>query len=144
MSGSTSGGIKSFRVGVLTKAAYADLRRLASVACSRCVWGSGRWPTGRQSVQSFFLFYMLIFMVSTFLLTFVDANMGEDLDLITSTSAVASAMSNLGSGLGDVGPAGNHAFLPAPAKLLLAGLMIVGRLEIFPVLVLFTRDLWKR
>ena len=146
MSGSTSGGIKSFRVGVLTKAAYADLRRLVHPRGVFTVrLGKRKVADGVvESVQSFFLFYMLIFMVSTFLLTFVDANMGEDLDLITSTSAVASAMSNLGSGLGDVGPAGNHAFLPAPAKLLLAGLMIVGRLEIFPVLVLFTRDLWKR
>lgn len=146
MSGSTSGGIKAFRVGVLTKAAYADLRRLVHPRGVFAVrLGRKRVPDPVvESVQSFFLFYMMIFMVSTFLLTFIDANMGEDLDLITSTSAVASAMSNLGSGLGDVGPAGNHAFLPAPAKLLLAGLMIVGRLEIFPVLVLFTRDLWKR
>lgn len=146
MSGSTAGGIKSFRVGVLTKAAYADLRRLVHPR------GVFTVRLGRQkvtdpvveSVQSFFLFYMLVFMVATFLLTFVDANMGEDLDLITSTSAVASAMSNVGPGLGDVGPSGNHAFLPAPAKLLLAALMIVGRLELFPVLVLFTRDLWRR
>ncbi|HEX6947415.1 MAG TPA: TrkH family potassium uptake protein [Acidimicrobiia bacterium] len=146
MSGSTSGGIKSFRVGVLTKAAYADLRRLVHPRGVFAVrLGRRKVPDPVvESVQSFFLFYMLIFMVSTFLLTFIDANMGEDLDLITSTSAVASAMSNLGSGLGDVGPSGNHAFLPAPAKLLLSGLMILGRLEIFPVLVLFTRDLWRR
>lgn len=146
MAGSTAGGIKTFRVGVLTKAAYSDLRRL--------VHPRGVFTTsfGKQkvadpvveAVQSFFLFYILIFMVSTFLLTFIDANLSEDLDLITSTSVVASALGNIGPALGDAGPALNHAFLPAPAKLLLAGLMIVGRLELFPVLVLFTRDLWRR
>ncbi|MCO6503157.1 MAG: TrkH family potassium uptake protein [Acidimicrobiales bacterium] len=146
MAGSTAGGIKTFRIGVLTKAAYADLRRLVHPR------GVFRVTLGRQkvsdpvveSVQSFFLFYMFLFMTATFLLTFIDANLGEDLDLITSASAVASAMGNIGPGLGDVGPAYNFAFMPAPAKFLLSGLMILGRLEIFPVLVLFTRDLWKR
>ncbi len=146
MAGSTAGGIKTFRVGVLTKSAYSDLRRL--------VHPRGVFTTtfGKQkvadpvveAVQSFFLFYILIFMVSTFLLTFIDANMSEDLDLITSTSVVASALGNIGPALGDAGPAFNHAFLPGPAKLLLSGLMIVGRLELFPVLVLFTKDLWRR
>jgi trk system potassium uptake protein TrkH len=83
-------------------------------------------------------------MTSTFLLAFIDANLSEDLDLVTATSAVAASIGNIGPGLGEVGPAGNYAGLPDMAKWLLASLMIVGRLEIFPVLVLFTKDLWRR
>jgi trk system potassium uptake protein len=146
MAGSTAGGIKTFRIGVLSKAAFADLRRL--------VHPRGVFIThfGKQrvtepvieAVQSFFLFYMFMFMTATFGLAFIDANLSEGLDLVTATSAVAASLGNIGPGLGEVGPAANYANLPALAKWLLASLMIVGRLEIFPVLVLFTRDLWRR
>ena len=146
MAGSTAGGMKTFRIGVLSKAAYADLRRL--------VHPRGVFIThfGRQkvtepvieAVQSFFLFYMFLFMTATFGLAFIDANLSEGLDLVTATSAVAASLGNIGPGLGDVGPMANYAHLPQLAKWMLASLMIVGRLEIFPVLVLFTRDLWRR
>ncbi|MGB7861718.1 MAG: TrkH family potassium uptake protein [Acidimicrobiia bacterium] len=146
MAGSTAGGIKTFRIGVLGKAAFADLRRLVH---PRGIFVT-RFGTQRisepviEAVQSFFLFYMFLFMTSTFLLAFIDANLSEGLDLITATTAVAASIGNIGPGLGDVGPAGNYAGLPDLAKWLLSGLMIVGRLEIFPVLVLFTKDLWRR
>lgn len=146
MAGSTAGGIKTFRIGVLTKAAYADLRRLVhprAVFVTR--FGKAKVPLHVvEAVQSFFLFYMFLFMTSTFLLAFIDANLAEGLDLVTATSAVAATLGNIGPGLGEVGPLGSYGGLPAPAKWLLSGLMIVGRLEIFPVLVLFTKDLWKR
>lgn len=146
MAGSTAGGIKTFRIGVLTKAAFADLRRL--------VHPRGVFIThfGKQkvtepvieAVQSYFLFYMFLFMTATFGLAFIDANLAEGLDLVTATSAVVASLGNIGPGLGEVGPAANYAALPQLAKWLLASLMIVGRLEIFPVLVLFTKDLWRR
>jgi trk system potassium uptake protein TrkH len=97
-----------------------------------------------ESIQSFFLFYMFIFMTATFLVSFIDANLSERLDLVTAASAVATAMGNVGPGLGAVGPLANFLDLPALVKWLLAGLMIVGRLEIFPVMVLLSRDLWRR
>lgn len=146
MAGSTAGAIKTFRIGVLGKAAFNDLRRLVhprGVFVTRFGGRSVSDPVV-ESVQSFFLFYMFLFMTSTFLLAFIDANLSEGLDLVTATSAVAASIGNIGPGLGDVGPAANYALLPGLAKWLLSGLMIVGRLEIFPVLVLFTRDLWRR
>lgn len=146
MAGSTAGGMKTFRIGVLSKAAFADLRRL--------VYPRGVFAThfGKtrvtdpviESVQSYFLFYMFLFMTATFGLAFIDANLAEGLDLVTATSAVAASIGNIGPGLGEVGPASNYADLPQLAKWMLSGLMIVGRLEIFPVLVLFTKDLWRR
>ncbi|MFP5331706.1 MAG: TrkH family potassium uptake protein [Acidimicrobiia bacterium] len=146
MAGSTAGGVKTFRVGILSKAAAADLRRLVhprGVFITR--FGKDRVRDEIvESVQSFFLFYMFLFMTGTFLLSFLDANASERLDLITTASAVAASLGNIGPGLGDVGPAGHYAGIPGTGKWLLSGLMIVGRLEIFPVLLLFTRDLWRR
>lgn len=146
MAGSTAGAVKTFRVGILSKAAVADLRRLVhprGVFVTR--FGS---DTVRddvvESIQSFFLFYMFLFMTGTFLVAFIDANASEGIDLVTAASAVAASLGNIGPGLGEVGPTGNYAGVPGLGKLLLSWLMIVGRLEIFPVLLLFTRDLWRR
>ncbi len=146
MAGSTAGGIKTFRIGVLYKAAFADLRRLIHPRGVFVVRFGGKRVNEPvvEAIQSFFLFYMFLFMASTFALAFIDANLAEGLDLVTAASAVAASIGNIGPGLGQVGPAANYAGLPELAKWLLSGLMIVGRLEIFPVLVLFTRDLWRR
>jgi trk system potassium uptake protein len=146
MAGSTAGGMKTFRIGVLSKAAYADLRRLVHPR-GVFITHFGRQKVSEpviEAVQSFFLFYMFLFMTATFGLAFIDANLTEGLDLVTATSAVAASLGNIGPGLGDVGPMANYADLPQLAKWMLASLMIVGRLEIFPVLVLFTKDLWRR
>lgn len=146
MAGSTAGGIKTFRLGVLSKAAFADLRRLVHPRGIFVVRFGGKRVNEPvvEAIQSFFLFYMFLFMASTFALAFIDANLSEGLDLVTAASAVAASIGNIGPGLGQVGPAATYAGLPELAKWLLSGLMIVGRLEIFPVLVLFTRDLWRR
>ena len=146
MAGSTAGGMKTFRIGVLSKAAFADLRRLVhprAIFVTR--FGKTRVTEPIvEAVQSYFLFYMFLFMTSTFLLAFIDANLAEGLDLVTAATAVAASIGNIGPGLEAVGPASNYSHLPDLAKWLLSGLMIVGRLEIFPVLVLFTKDLWRR
>ena len=146
MAGSTAGGVKTFRVGILSKAAAADLRRLVhprGVFVTR--FGQQRVRDDIvESIQSYFLFFMFLFMTGTFLIAFIDANVNESLDLVTAASSVAASLGNIGPGLGDVGPTGNYAGLPGAGKLLLAGLMIVGRLEIFPVLLLFTRHLWRK
>jgi trk/ktr system potassium uptake protein len=146
MAGSTAGGIKTFRLAALSKSAFADLRRLVhprGVFVTR--FGGARISDPIvEAIQSFFLFYMFLFMTSTFLLAFIDANLSEGLDLVTATSAVAASLGNIGPGLGEVGPAENYAGLHDLAKWMLSSLMIVGRLEIFPVLVLFTKDLWRR
>lgn len=146
MAGSTAGSVKTFRVGVLAKAALADLRRIVHPR-GVFVTRFGRTPVRDpivESIQSFFLFYLFLFMTGTFALAFIDANLAEGLDLVTAASAVAASLGNIGPGLGEVGPAGNYAAIPGLGKWLLASLMIVGRLEVFPVVLLFTRDLWRR
>lgn len=146
MSGSTAGSVKTFRIAVLTRAANVDLRRVIhprGVFVTR--FGKKAVPeTLVASIQSFFLFYMFLFMTGTFLMGFIDSNLTNSLDLVTAASSVASALGNIGPGLGDVGPASNYLLISAPGKWLLAFLMIAGRLELFPVLLLGTRELWRR
>lgn len=146
MAGSTAGGVKTYRLGVLAQAAVADLRRLIhprGVFVTRFD-GTAVPPSIVRNVQSFFLFYMFLYMTGVFAFGIIESHLSAGLDLVTSASAVASALGNIGPGLGVVGPASNYAEVPALGKWLLSGLMIVGRLEIFPVLLLFTPHLWRR
>jgi trk system potassium uptake protein TrkH len=146
MAGSTAGSVKVYRLGVLYEGSKADLRRL--------IHPRGLFPTklGKtpvpdsiaESVQSFFLLYMFVFMTGTLAFATFESIAGANLDLVTSASAVASALGNIGPGLGEVGPAANFAVVPAAGKWLLSFIMIIGRLEVFPVLLLFTRELWRR
>jgi trk system potassium uptake protein TrkH len=142
MAGSTAGGVKTFRIAVLTKAAAADLRRIVhprGIFITR--FGKETVSDSiMESIQTFFLFYMFLFMSGTVVLGL----MSSDLDLVTSASAVASSLGNIGPGLGAVGPTSNFLAIPDAGKWLLSFLMIAGRLEIFPVVLLFTRYLWRR
>ncbi|MEE9299477.1 MAG: TrkH family potassium uptake protein, partial [Acidimicrobiia bacterium] len=146
MAGSTGGSVKVYRLGVLYQGSKADLRRLIhprGVFVTRL----GKDPVPdpiAESIQSFFLLYMFVFMSATLAFTVFESIAGANLDLVTSASAVASALGNIGPGLAEVGPASNYAALPAAGKWLLSFVMILGRLELFPVLLLFTRELWRR
>jgi trk system potassium uptake protein TrkH len=146
MAGSTAGGVKTFRLGVLTSAARNDLRRIVhprGVFVARL--GKDSVPDAVvESVQSFFLFYVLLFGVGVLFLGMILSQAGSPIDVGTAASAVASALGNIGPGIGEVGPAGNYLEIPATGKWLLSFLMIVGRLEIFPVLLLLTRELWRK
>jgi trk system potassium uptake protein TrkH len=146
MAGSTAGSVKTYRVGVLTRSASTDLRRFIHPrGIFRTRFEGVSLPRSLvRNIQSFFLFYMFIFMAGTFLMGVIVSRLEVDLTLATSASAVASALGNIGPGLGEVGPASNYATVPVAGKWLLSVLMIIGRLEIFPVLLLFTRDLWRR
>lgn len=146
MAGSTGGSMKPYRLGVLYQASKADLRRV--------IHPKGVFPVrlGRnvvpdsivESVQSFFLLYMFIFMTGTLAFGVINDLAGAGFDMVTSASAVASSIGNVGPGLAAVGPTSNYALVPDAGKWLLSFLMIVGRLEIFPVILLFTRELWRR
>ena len=146
MAGSTAGAVKTYRIGVLVRSAAGDLRRLLHPRGVFVTRFDGKSVPAEivRNVQSFFLFYMFLFMAGTFLLGVIVSRLSTDIDLVTSASAVASALGNIGPGLGAVGPTENYADVPLLGKWLLAVLMVIGRLEIFPVLLLFTRDLWRR
>ena len=146
MAGSTGGSIKVYRLGVLYQGSRADLRRLIHPR-GLFVTRLGRDPVPdpiAESIQSFFIMYVFVFMTGTLAFAMFESFAGANLGLVTSASAVASALGNIGPGLGEVGPASNYAAVPAAGKWLLSFIMIIGRLEVFPVLLLLTRELWRR
>jgi trk system potassium uptake protein TrkH len=94
--------------------------------------------TVSSAVMGFFFVFMLTFFVFATALTIVG------LDIVTALSAAASAVSNVGPGLGQIiGPAGNYAALPDAAKWLLSLAMLLGRLEILTVIVLLIPAFWR-
>ena len=92
-----------------------------------------------HSIMGFFFMYILIFILSTIILSFVG------LDFLTALSGSASAISNVGPGLGNlIGPSGNYSTLPLEAKWVLSITMLIGRLELFTFLVLLSVSFWKK
>ena len=92
-----------------------------------------------NSIMVFFFMYICIFLLSSICLSFFN------IDFITSFSAAASAISNVGPGIGNIiGPNGNYSSLQDGAKWILAITMLIGRLEIFTVLVLLSIGFWKK
>ena len=146
MAGSTSGSIKTDRLHILSSASRTDVRRLIhprGVFVTRV--GKDAVPDLLvETVQTFFLLYMFAFMTGTFLIAVMGFMAGSDVDIITMVTAVASSLGNVGPGLGEIGPSGSYLGLPDASKWLLASLMIVGRLEILPILILFNPEVWRR
>ena len=92
-----------------------------------------------NSIMGFFFMYIIIFILASISLSFFN------LDFITAFSASASAISNVGPGIGDIiGPSSNYASIQDGAKWILAFTMLIGRLEIFTILVLFSFNFWKK
>lgn len=138
--GSTGGGIKVARVVILLKAALCDMRRMLHPNAVSTVRMEGKPISDRhiRSVHVFLSVYLVVFTVSCLLLSL------EQADLITTFTAVASCINNIGPGLEIVGPMGNFSSFSSWSKLLLSFDMLVGRLEIFPMLLLCAPSIWKR
>jgi len=138
--GSTSGAIKIYRHQVLWTVIRAQLLRLASPRrVVPLVYGGRLLP---EDVPASVLAFIAVFMATVAIFTVALAAMG--LDLVTALSASATAITNVGPGLGPIiGPAGNFATLPDAGKWLLSIAMLLGRLEIFTVLVLLDPQFWR-
>jgi trk system potassium uptake protein TrkH len=138
--GSTSGGIKCMRVMILFKQAYRELFRLVHPrAIVPVKWGSKQVkPEVLNGVWGFFILFMGLFVLSVLLL----AAMG--VDVLTSIAAVVACIGNIGPGLGEVGPTDNFAHIPALGKWVLTFCMLLGRLEIYTVIVLFVPEFWRK
>lgn len=137
--GSTAGGIKCVRAAVLLKQGYRELYlTIHRKAVFPLKLGGLTVPTNVISaIFGFFFLYVFIMVLTGFFIT------ASGVDLITAFSGTISALSNIGPGLGDVGPVLNYGGLPDLAKVLLSACMIIGRLEIFTILVLFTSEFWE-
>ncbi len=138
--GSTSCGIKIFRFQILAEVARTQMSRLLrphAVAVPRYD-GRPLNASAIDSVMSFFFLFVLVFGVLTLVLT----SLG--LDFVTSLSGAGTAIANVGPALGPtIGPAGTFQSLPDAAKWALSIGMLLGRLELFTVLVLFTPAFWR-
>lgn len=136
--GSTGGGIKCIRAILLIKQGYRELYCMIHPKAVKHlkIGNSVVSQNVSSAVFGFFYLYCLLLGVSALILC------ACGVDIETSFSAVVSALSNIGPGLGDVGPVLNYSGLPELAKITLSGCMIIGRLEVMTVLVLFTREYW--
>jgi len=145
MAGSTSGSVKVFRLEVLLSDSRAYLHRLLH---PRGIFAirSGRSPVTddlARSVRVFAMLYLFAFMTGTVLLGMIGSLAGMRIDIVSSASAVAASLGNVGPGLEMVGPTHSFSTIPGLGKWLLSTLMIVGRLEVLPVMLLFTREFWR-
>lgn len=138
--GSTSGGLKNMRLLILMRSIKMEFRRKLHPNAVLPVKADGRvLPTHIvTSVTTFVLFYVLCILIGwTFLLT-----MG--LGMVEAMSTAISAISNVGPAFGEYGPMFTWASMPEAAKWLLSFLMLIGRLELFCVLLILNPDFWKR
>lgn len=138
--GSTGGSIKIVRVSLLLKNSYQELKRIIHPNAIIPVRMNGKSvpPAIISNILAFVVIYMLITIISTILIS----ALGYDLQ--TSLGAVAATLGNIGPGLGLVGPAENYAHFPDIGKWFLSFLMLIGRLELFTVLILFSPAFWKK
>ncbi|MDB4184109.1 potassium transporter TrkH [Alphaproteobacteria bacterium] len=138
--GSTTGGIKIFRFQILFLSVKNHIKKLIKphgVFASKFN-GNSVTETTFDSVTSFFYLYMLSFVIISILLSF------SGYDLVTCISAAATAISNVGPGLGEIiGPEGNFSLLSDYSKLILSLGMLFGRLEILTLLILLSPFYWK-
>jgi trk system potassium uptake protein TrkH len=144
--GSTGGGIKVVRWLVILKSLRRELFSTVHPKAVQPVRLGGRALDERaiRGIYAFTLLYVVIFFVATMLLVADAAFVGPtDLTVIESMTAVAATLGNIGPGLGAVGPMGSYIGFTPQSKLFMVGLMWIGRLEVFPVLVLLTRAYWQ-
>jgi trk system potassium uptake protein TrkH len=138
--GSTSCSVKVFRYQILYQALIVQMVRLMRPHGVAVPHYNGR-PIPDSVTDSVFAFFFL-FLLLFALLAFGLSALG--LDFVTAISSAATAIANVGPGLGDVvGPSGTFASLPATAKWLMAAGMLLGRLEVFTVLVLLSPSFWR-
>lgn len=137
--GSTGGGIKIMRIVLLFKNSYYELRRLIHPKAVIPVRFNKRSVDSKiiTNILAFFILYFVIFAASTILFTLIEP------DMESAMGAVATSLGNIGPGLGNVGPSESFLHVSDLGKWFLSFLMLLGRLELFTVLVLFSPSFWK-
>jgi len=137
---STGGGLKISRVIILVKSAFRELRHQVSpreVHVIRCD-DEPQTPEVVKGVSSYFLIYMLIMLLSVLVISL------DGFDPTTTATSVIACLNNIGPGLGEVGATGNYAQFSVLSKLVLSFNMLAGRLELYPLLILFSPSIWRK
>jgi len=138
--GSTGGGIKVIRTLVLVRVVQREITRINHPRAVRTIKINGRVVDEEvvSGVMAFFFFYILIFVAAVLTVSL------EGKDMVSTVTSVIATINNVGPGLNIVGPAGNFGSFTVPSKLVLSLCMIIGRLEIYPVMLLLFPSFWKR
>jgi trk system potassium uptake protein TrkH len=140
MAGSTGSGIKVIRLVLLLRHSYLELFRIIHPHAVTVV-KIGNIPvpqTIMRSIWGFFFLFLAIYVVATLLMAFIG------LDFMSAISSVAACLGNVGPGMGTVGPVDNYALIPGIGKWILIVCMLLGRLEIYTILVLLVPGFWRR
>ena len=138
--GSTGGGVKVSRVIIAAKSIVREMRRLLHPRAVESVRLDGSPIDKRDAhaamifLSAFFCLFAVLFLITTL----------DGYDLTTSATAVLACISNIGPGLELVGPMGSFAGFSDPVKIALSFGMLFGRLEIFPMMMLFVPSTWRR
>ena len=138
--GSTSGGVKVVRHVVMLKNSFLEFKKALHPNAIIPVRHDGKAVPQHIvfNIIAFFIIYMLIFTISSVVFTFFG------LDFTSALGAAASSLGNIGPAIGSVSPVDNFAHLSTGAKWFSAFLMLIGRLELFTVLILFTPFFWRK
>lgn len=138
--GSTGGGIKCIRFLLLFKTIKREVRRIIHPRSVYTVKYGGKTVDGDVlfSVMNYFFIYIVLFTIALLLVSL------DGFDMVSNFSAVAATINNIGPGLGVVGPMGNFADYSDLSKTIFSFTMLFGRLEIYPMLILFAPTFWKR
>ena len=142
-SGSTAGGLKIFRLIAIFKILSAQFEKIFHPTIIRSVKIDGiLWNDKKQiEVLHFFTLTIFILILGALILQIIT----PQLDLATALSASVACLSNIGPGItSSIGPCQSYAFFPTAAKLLLSLLMLLGRLELYAILVLWDKKFWRK
>lgn len=138
--GSTAGGVKSIRILVMFKSLFHEIKHTIHPNSVQTVKVDGKALDSDtlKSILIFFFSYVIIIIFSVIIVSL------DNFDFMTSFSAVIATISNIGPGFELVGPMGNFADFSNLSKIVMTACMILGRLEVIPVLVLFAPSIWKK
>lgn len=140
MAGSTGGGIKTVRIVIIIKAIRREIDKILHPRRVKSVKIDGN-IIEEETISGVFIFifaYIVIALIAMFIVSF------DEFDVTTTVTSVIATLSNIGPGLEMVGPTGNYAAFSSLSKIVLSFCMLAGRLEIYPMLILFSPSLWKK
>ncbi len=138
--GSTGGGIKVSRLILLAKSSFCEIKHMLNPRSVNPVKLDGN-VVDKQTVYSTLIFVILYFAATLISILIVSL---DGYDFTTSVTGVVACISNIGPGLSLVGPVGNYALFSPFSKIVLSFAMLLGRLEIFPIVMLFSPSTWRR
>lgn len=140
MAGSTGGGVKTTRIVIMLKSIRRAIDKILHPKIVKSVKMDGK-VVDEEIISGVLLFlgaYTVIALIAMIIVSL------DGFDLITTSTAVLTSISNVGPGFEMVGPTGNFSAFSGLSKFVLSFCMLAGRLEIYPMLIMFSKSLWKR